>query len=556
MIFIKEQGENIYFGDYKDIYCLSRKKTPINDLMGKRPFVTTNSFIKISNLELGIICVTDCSKSIPEYIRRCIEDNICKWYIIDFFDISILINSSMADCIPYISEWYRKSLKIFLFDPVNIECGNIYFERTNYARLYRKLHRSYKGITEITYFDKFQNRIFNNPISACDIRRDFTKIRVLGIVESTDESKKVLRMPIGRFAPIVSIEKTKRGIVKTCKAITNGGNGVYFDTQSGKGFRKSKAVNSALGESVERFLATRFDGDKTLKASYNDLIKIYKTIPLSIKNDNPNEIREWVWGTDLKKAEAKLVDARLVFFPYKDDYVDGTTTGLCASTSVPKAIEGAVIEIVERDAYSITYRANKKPIMIERKEISCRNRRIINKLKRRGIRCHLVLLETDVNIKIVHCTFESLDRKFPIYTHGSCGSFNLNKSIEGAIAECFQLRQSQIELMADNQMGYPENEAYLEWGKGNIDYCKVFLQDYAISKRNELEDIRDLQGLIDAMPEVICVDLSSDGCPIKVVRVIVPMFQDIDNNKMRTTERLLEIVDYDKEKINNRMLFT
>lgn len=564
MYFYKEDKQCIYISNYKEIGIIEKRECNFDKIKKSTKWVDENLF-EIKENKTAIFKVVDCDYSLDELLRKAalIKSD---YYVFDFFDICILILSSNIDKINYIIEWYKKSQTAYLPKNFNLIKGKIIYQDRKLSSIVRKMKNKVSEDT-IIYFDKFENTIVKNYINACNISRDFTNEKLALIHMEVQEEKRcsqekysIENLFVGRFSPIVTMNKKRNcdnNIIKIYESISNGGNGIYFDYQSGKGITDKKAYGSVVGESMERFYAMKFKDDKRIYLSYIELKQMYPNIDIIVEKNNcegEREVREWLFATNLKNNNLCLVEAARIFFP--SEILTSSTTGLGAGTTIEQALESALLEIIERDAYAITFRANKKTMNIPWKKISRKNKILINKLEKSNLKCHLVLLQSDIHVFIVHCTLENVKKSYPIYSHGSCANFKLNDAIEGAISECLQLRDSQIELKKIDKLSLSENKAYAEWGRGNKEYFNIFLVDNCVLKYPEMIKFSsNISELIDEInDDIVCVRLTPAHSKIEVVKVIIPTFQDIDNNMKNISERLKN--ELGEQMMNRRMLFT
>lgn len=564
MYFYKEDKQYIYISNYKEIGIIEKRECNFDEIKKSINWVD-ESLLELKDNKTAIIKVVDCDFSLDKLIKKA-EIFKCDYYVFDFFDICILILSSNIDKINYIIEWYKKSQTAYLPKNFNLIEGKIIYQDRKLSTIIRKMQNKVTKDT-IIYFDKFENIIVKNYIDACKVSRDFTNEKLALIHMENQEKKRcsqekysIKNLLVGRFSPIVTMNKKRNcdnNVIKIYESISNGGNGIYFDYQSGKGITNKKAFGSVVGESMERFYAMKFKDDKRIHLSYIELKQKYPSIDIVVENNNcewERAVREWLFATNLKNNNLCLVEAPRIYFP--SEILTSSTTGLGAGNTLEQAIESALLEIIERDAYAITYRANKKTMNIPWEKISRKNKILIKNLERSHLKCHLALLQSDIHVYIVHCTLENEKKSYPIYSHGSCANFKLNDAIEGAISECLQLRDSQIELKKIDELSLNENKAYAEWGRGNIEYFNIFLADNCVLEFPEtIKFSNNIFELIDEInDDIVCVRLTPAHSKIEVVKVIIPTFQDIDNNMKNISERLKN--ELGEQIMNRRMLFT
>jgi ribosomal protein S12 methylthiotransferase accessory factor len=149
----------------------------------------------------------------------------------------------------------------------------------------------------------------------------------------------------------------------------------------GGGDNLAVALAATLGEAAERYCMFFYDKNEMVFAPYReisedavspDLLRLYSRE--QIEGLGPNaKVRyfdddtpvRWVWGYSLTEERPRLVPASLVYMNYQfgeDEPVIGrnASSGLAANLTLEEAILAAILEIVERDAFTICW-LSKRP---------------------------------------------------------------------------------------------------------------------------------------------------------------------------------------------------
>lgn len=230
------------------------------------------------------------------------------------------------------------------------------------------------------------------------------------------------------------------------------------------------------------------------------------------------------------------------------------TTGLASGLTVADATLQALLEVIERDAYTINYRNNHSLVdIVLNEELDGLINAQIRDIQKDGLKIHLKLLDNDSIATVVHCTLEDLSKNEPIYTHGAGSSLDPKIAINRAITEAVQLRTSQIIILGNKEdfENDTEYKPYLEWAKGNEEFVgnlishendkKIGVGDIENHSKSNAYD--DLELLLNDFKNreynVYAVDLSRVDNEINVVRVIVPNYQPADDSLRRNTKRLM-----------------
>jgi ribosomal protein S12 methylthiotransferase accessory factor len=141
------------------------------------------------------------------------------------------------------------------------------------------------------------------------------------------------------------------------------------------------ALAATLGEAAERYCMFFYDKSEMVFAPYNeiaadavspDYLRLYSRHQIEGLGpnarvryfDNDLPVR-WVWGYSLTEERPRLVPASLVYMNYQfgdSEPVIGrnASSGLAANLTVEEAILNAILEIVERDAFTICW-LSKRP---------------------------------------------------------------------------------------------------------------------------------------------------------------------------------------------------
>lgn len=143
--------------------------------------------------------------------------------------------------------------------------------------------------------------------------------------------------------------------------------GEYY---AGTGFSEDEALAAAFGEAVERYCASTYHPGSMTKASHDQVrhLSLNPAELLSFKDEqypvkdsrlkalDSSDPIHWDWGYSLTRRKQVLVPALYVYCPYELESFDfPSSTGLAAGTSREQAIQNAIFEIIERDAFVVTW---------------------------------------------------------------------------------------------------------------------------------------------------------------------------------------------------------
>jgi len=130
---------------------------------------------------------------------------------------------------------------------------------------------------------------------------------------------------------------------------------------TGKGCTQEEAEVSAIMEGIERFSAEPRGSDRRLAGSRGDLKGRYRILdpealilPKARRYTESDPI-EWVSGLSLSSGQEVFVPAEAVFHPYErpNQLFKTNTNGLAAGNALEEAVVHGLMEVIERDAWSL-----------------------------------------------------------------------------------------------------------------------------------------------------------------------------------------------------------
>jgi ribosomal protein S12 methylthiotransferase accessory factor len=143
---------------------------------------------------------------------------------------------------------------------------------------------------------------------------------------------------------------------------------------AGKGRTESEAARGAIGEAVERYCASHFSPGLVRKAKWRDLegaavlppdFVLYSESQYARRNFpyhhwRPEDEVTWMPVRELPGEGVVFVPASLIYLTFpslspEDYFATGTSNGLAAGSALPAAILNGLYELVERDAFLITW---------------------------------------------------------------------------------------------------------------------------------------------------------------------------------------------------------
>ncbi|MGL9970529.1 YcaO-like family protein [Enterococcus sp. DIV1420a] len=519
--------------------------------------ITFENFIEIikpSTFYIKVLNVGRLIKNLNEVGKR---DDI-EQIVIEFFDCIVYVSDLTNFCSKCFFKRYQEGMDSTYTKYIELENDyEVNFVSTSIEKVMNEDEKK-----SFIVWDKNLSQYYDSPCLCYPDCKNKSNI----ILKNTDVSKL-----IGRFSPVRNV--CYQGDIDIVHKYVYGANSSapanekFLDEHGGKGFTKVQAFYSAVYESLERYSARQFGYEKVIRDSYDNLIRkgcrVLNPDRLSLdsskENKNryePNKVYEWIEGIDLSNKKKILMPANIVYFPYVADkkyyFSSYSTTGLSANTSIDNAILQGLLEVIERNSYALTHKAQLHVVDLKN-DIDNFAKNLEKKLNKCRIKANFTLLSNSFGTYVVHCTLEDLRNNFPIYTHGAGASLNIEKAMLRAITESVQLRTSQLLLKEYEVINEEVNIANKEWAVGNKQYVEPFLnskinkQKKASSYINlesnniktDIEKIRNNLSLCGH--DIFYVNLTRKDILVPAVKVIVPGLQDIDNSNKENSETLTKL---------------
>ena len=312
---------------------------------------------------------------------------------------------------------------------------------------------------------------------------------------------------------------------------------------AGKGATKTQAKASAMMESFERYSAEFQEGDgkSIISGAFNEMESSINPKSLILPNstfDPEISALEWVKAMNLKDENEYMVPAGSVYHPFNPkngaDLFKSNTNGLASGNNLEEAVFHGMMEIIERDAWSI-FEAKHKP----RPEVSCEGTEnqiiidILSKFADANINVKLVDLTADVKVTTMAAVSDDPVLKDPALLTLGVGT-HLDPEIAAirALTEVAQSRATQIHGTREDTVravfmrkaGYERmkriNKHWFGESEKKVDISKIKNR----SGKSFKEDIETSSKLLEkhGFDDVLYVNLTRPEIQIPVVRVIIP----------------------------------
>jgi ribosomal protein S12 methylthiotransferase accessory factor len=369
--------------------------------------------------------------------------------------------------------------------------------------------------------------------------------------EETLEKVTKITKDIGltRTSNITDLDRLKIPVYTSIRPLAEEG---AVSVYAGKGPTKEHAKVSSIMEAIERYSAEQQKEDSTIIKKYeNDCLDPEKLIlPLHTSLDEPIE---WIKGYSIRKDNEIYIPANAVYHPYNTENVQhlflSNTNGLASGNKLEEAIFHGMMEVIERDSWSI-FEAYKKQVP----EIDCTNTTneyihdLLKKFEDNNVSIKLLDLTSDIDIPTIGAVSEDLLLKDPALLTLGIGT-HLDPEIAAirAITEVAQSRATQIHGTREDttRAVLARNTGYERMKRMNKHWFrkadkKIALDDIKDKSTNTFKENIDLTLNIlekSGIEDAYYVNLTRD-INIPVIRAIIPGLEVFSVDSQRVGNRL------------------
>jgi len=195
-----------------------------------------------------------------------------------------------------------------------------------------------------------------------------------------------------------------------------------FGNNGGAAMDRYSALAKAIGEAVERYCAAIFRYRDLVLARHSDLqvratppseFALYRPDQFDLDNCQwqpftPEALVAWTPGRSLLTGEEVLVPAASVFVPYHFQLARGETpimqpisTGLAAGCSFAQASLSGVCEVLERDAFTLTWQGRLSRPRVVPKSLPESGRDLIRRFNDVGVDVHVLDITQDIAVPTI-----------------------------------------------------------------------------------------------------------------------------------------------------------
>jgi ribosomal protein S12 methylthiotransferase accessory factor len=328
---------------------------------------------------------------------------------------------------------------------------------------------------------------------------------------------------------------------------------------AGKGATKDQAKASAMMEAFERYSAELSEETENnlISACFGEMDRCMDPKSLILPNlpfDPQKKELNWVKAVNINDNNEYLVPANSVFHPYvtsnDTSLFKSNTNGLASGNRVEEAIFHGMMEVIERDAWSVFETKRKKAVEIDLGSIENPIiKELLDKFKKEGIDVKLVNLTSDIEAATIAAVSDDTVLKDPaLLTLGVGTHLDPEIAVMRALTEVAQSRATQIHgtredttravfmrkagyerMKRMNKHWFGESGEVIDLGKIKNNAGDSFKEDIKMSM-NLLEKA--------GFKDVLFVDLTREEIEIPVVRVIIPGLEVYSIDTTRVGKRL------------------
>ena len=397
---------------------------------------------------------------------------------------------------------------------------------------------------EITYF-KGTHRVIA-PSKTIEINQD--KLKTAGIT---------------RIADITDLDRIGLPIYTAIRPTAEEG---AVSIYGGKGISKDHAKASAMMEGFERYSAEKQDCDETITASLDeisDLGNYIDPVSLNLPKDFKKEVinlmqLEWSISKDIISGEDYYIPTNAVYHPYIHDnqvqsLFKSNTNGLASGNILEEAILHGMLEVIERDAWSIFELTHKNYAQIDLDSIESETvNDVIEKFESEGIKIKLMDFTADVKIPTIAASADdTVTKDAGLLTLGMGTHLDPEVAVLRALTEVAQSRATQINGAREDTVraDFAREAGYERMKRINKFYFKeedekIRLSDIANKGTSSItKDIEIVKNELIAndIDKILYVDLTRPELDVSVVRVIIPEMELYALDPSRAGYRFLKV---------------
>ena len=227
-----------------------------------------------------------------------------------------------------------------------------------------------------------------------------------------------------------------------------------FSITAGSSIDRDRAVSKAIGEAIERYCSAIYLHDELPLFSFASAPcpciqpsqfalfseKQYESIGFSYAPFREDTVVRWCETTDLNTGMTCFVPAAMVFIPYECDseessIVQPISTGLACHVTKEEAALNAICEVIERDAFTITWQRCISPRQIMIDSLDPSNRELVERFERTGRNVLIYDIRLDLSVPTVLSIQKSDEPKRPALVFAAAAALDPREAIRKSLEE-------------------------------------------------------------------------------------------------------------------------
>ena len=339
-----------------------------------------------------------------------------------------------------------------------------------------------------------------------------------------------------------------------------------FRNTGGVSTERKVAMAKAIGEAVERYCSAFFDLEEMPLSSYDeakfnavhpDWFQYFTDEQYNLPGfpflpfDTSTKIR-WTEAINLCTGESQHIPAACVWMPYYFDRSSGDTpifqpisTGLSCHCSLEEALLGGILEVVERDAFSMTWQGMLSHPQIIIESLSDENYELLRKIESVGHKVFLLNATTELGVPVILAVSHRERQPAPPLVVAAASELDPEIAVRKCLEELVHTRRYMRELQAWG--GVYEEPSDFNNIKDQIDHLRFWGSEAVLEHSNFLissqervnfSDIKSMEkdSVIKSLQHLTLVlrnngyssyfvDLTTDDVKnlgLRVVRAVVP----------------------------------
>lgn len=368
---------------------------------------------------------------------------------------------------------------------------------------------------------------------------------------------------ITRIADITDLDRIGLPIYTAIRPTAEDG---AVSIYGGKGISKDHAKASAMMEGFERYSAEKQDSDETIIATVDEISDFGNYIdPVSLnlpkifeKKDISDLSLEWTLSKDIVSGEEYYIPTNAIYHPYihgndVESLFKSNTNGLASGNILEEAILHGMLEVIERDAWSIFELTHKNYAQIDLDSIESEVvNDIVEKFESQGIKIKLMDFTADVKIPTIAASADdTVTKDAGLLTLGMGSHLDPEVAILRALTEVAQSRATQINGAREDTVraDFAREAGYERMKRINKYYFreeddKIKLSDIenksTSSIAKDIEIVKD-ELMANDLNKILYVDLTRPELDVSVVRVIIPEMELYALDPNRAGYRFLKV---------------